>query len=123
MADIGGLRALVKGIPDPTTRAIMVQFVEQAFGNLTFGAVDAANKKATNFQMYHQPSTTAGSTGEFSVVHGMDRKPQLAIPVLDLSQPGAKIVQLEVVRAADSRRIYLKAAAGSTNAPFSLLVE
>jgi hypothetical protein len=121
MADVGGLRRLVLGIPDPTTRSIMVQFVEQAFGNLTFGAVDPDNRKATNFQMYHQPSTTAGSTGEFSIVHGMDRAPQLAIPVLDLSQVGAKIVRLEVVRVADSRRIYLKS--DSTSAIFSLLVE
>lgn len=111
------------GIPDPTTRSIMVQFVEQAFGNLTVGAVDPANKKATNFQWYHQPSTTATSTSEFSVVHGMDRTPQIAILTLDLSQPGAKIVPLEVTRAADSRRIYLKTSAGSTAALFSLLVE
>ena len=123
MADIGGLRRLMLGIPDATTRSIMVQFVEQAFGNLTFGAVDPQNKKATNFQMYHQPSTTATSTGEFSIVHAMDRAPQIAIPVLDLSQVGAKIVPIEVVRPADSRRIYLKAPAGSTNAIFSLLVE
>jgi hypothetical protein len=123
MADIGGLRRLMLGIPDPTTRSIMVQFVEQAFGNLTFGAVDPDNKKATNFQMYHQPSTTAASTGEFTIVHGMDRAPQIAIPVLDLSQPGAKIVPIEVVRSADSRRIYLKTSAGSTSALFSLLVE
>jgi hypothetical protein len=123
MADIGGLRRLVLGIPDPATRSIMVQFVEQAFGNLTFGAVDPTNKKATNFQMYHQPSTTATSTSEFTIVHNMDRAPQIAIPVLDLSQPGAKIVPLEVTRAADSRRIYVKTPAGSTNAVFSLLVE
>lgn len=123
MADIGALRRIALSIPDPVLKAIMVQYTEQAFGNLTFGAVDPANKKATNFQMYHQPSTTAASTGEFTIAHGMDRAPNIAIPVLDLSQPGAKIVPIEVSRAADSRRIYLKAPAGSTNALFSLLVE
>jgi hypothetical protein len=123
MADVGGLRRLMLGIPDPVLRTIMVQFVEQAFGNLTFGAVDATDRKATNFQMYHQPSTTAASTGEFTIVHGMDRTPQIAIPVLDVSQPGARLVPLEVVRAADARRMYLKAPAGSTAALFSLLVE
>lgn len=122
MADVGALRAKALAIPDPTTRQIMVSIVEE-LGRLTFGAVDPANKKATNFALYHQPSTTGTSTGEFSIVHGMDKTPQIAIPVLDLSQVGAKIVQLEVSRPADSRRIYLKAAAGSTNAPFSLLVE
>jgi hypothetical protein len=123
LADIGALRDMMRGIPDPTTREIMTRFVEYAFGNLTFGAIDPSNKKAKNFQLYHQPSTTATSTGEFSIVHGMDRTPQLAIPTLDLSQPGAKIALIEVARAADSRRIYLKGAAGSTAALFSLLVE
>lgn len=101
----------------------MVQYTEQAFGNLTVGAVDPMNKKATNFQWYHQVSTTAASTSEFTIAHGMDRTPQVAILTLDLSQPGAKIVPLEVARSADSRRIYLKVSAGSTNTPFSLLVE
>jgi hypothetical protein len=123
VADIGAMRSMMKGIPDPTTREILLRFVEYLGGNLTFGAVDPANQKATNFQMYHQPSTTAASTGEFTIAHGMDRPPHIAIPVLDLSQPGAKIALLEVSRAADSRRIYLKASAGSTNAAFSLLVE
>lgn len=123
MADIGYVRRALLGIPDATTRSVLLTIFEHVMGNLTVGAVDPSNKKATNFQMYHQPSTTATSTSEFSIVHGMDRTPQIAIPVLDLSQPGAKIVLLEASRAADSRRIYLRAAAGSTNAPFSLLVE
>jgi hypothetical protein len=121
--DIGALRSLAKGIPDATTKQVILQIIELGFGNLTVGAVDPSDKKATNFAMYHQASTTATSTGEFSIAHGMDRTPHLAIPTLDLSQPGAKIVPIEVVRAADSRRIYLKTPAGSTNALFSLLVE
>ncbi len=122
MADVGAMRAMVKGIPDPTTREIMTRLVEYLGANLTVGAVDPTNKKATNFQMYHQASTTAAnSTSEFSIVHGMDRTPNTAILTLDLSQPGAKIVPLEVSKAADSRRIYLRS--GSTSALFSLLVE
>lgn len=123
MADIAYVRSALKGIPDATTQRVLLTVFEHLMGNLTVGAVDPTNKKATNFQWYHQASTTATSTGEFSIVHGMDWTPQVAILTLDLSQPGAKIVPFEVSRVADSRRIYLKAPAGSTNAPFSLLVE
>lgn len=123
MADIAYVRSALKGIPDPTTQRVLLTVFEHLMGNLTFGAVDPENKKATNFQMYHQPSTTATSTAEFSIVHGMDRTPQIAIPVLDLSQPGAKIVPIQVSKAADSRRLYLRVEAGSTNAPISFLVE
>jgi hypothetical protein len=45
----------------------------------------------------------------------------MAIPVLDLGQPGAQFVPLYVTREADSQRIYLKS--GSTGARFTLLVE
>lgn len=123
MADIAYVRSALKGIPDPTTQRVLLTVFEHVLGNLTVGAVDPTNKKATNFQWYHQPSTTATSTSEFSIVHHMDRTPQVAIPVLDLSQPGAKIVPIEVTKSADSRRIYLKVSAGSTNAPISFLVE
>ena len=91
-------------------------------GNLTYGAVDPANQKATNFRLYFQTSTTAAvSNAEFSIAHAMDSAPHLAIPVLDLSQPGAKIVPIEVVRAADSKRLFLRST--STGANVSFLVE
>jgi hypothetical protein len=121
VADIGYVRRALLGIPDATTRQVLITVFEHVMGNLTVGPVDPMNKKATNFQMYHQPSTTATSTGEFTIAHGMDRIPQIAIPVLDLSQPGAKIVPIEATRAADSRRIYLKST--STGALVSFLVE
>jgi hypothetical protein len=121
LADIGFVRRSLLGIPDATTRQVLLTVFEHLMGNLTFGAVDPDNKKATNFQMTHQPSTTAASTGEFSIIHQMERVPHLAIPVLDLSQPGARIVPIEVVRAADSRRIFLKST--STGALVSFLVE
>lgn len=119
MADIGLLRQKAKAIPDPLTRSLMVEIVEE-LNRLTFGAVDA-QRKVTNFALYHQPSTTGTSTSEFSFRHGMDRTPHLAIPVLDLTQPGATLVPLEVTKAADSGRIFLKCS--STGRPFSLLVE
>jgi hypothetical protein len=77
--------------------------------------------RATNFQAYFEQSTTASDTGEFSFAHGLGQTPHLAIPVLDLSQPGARMVPLEVSRAADGRRVYLKST--STSAPMMVLVE
>lgn len=120
MADIGLLRQKAKAIPDPTTRSLMVEIVEE-LNRLAFGGVDTDNPKATNFALYHQAATTGGSTSEFSLAHGMDRTPHLAILTLDLTQPGATLVPLEVGKAADGRRIYLKST--STGRPFSLLVE
>lgn len=121
MADLGGLRKLAQAIPDPTTRSVMLQIIELGFGNLTFGGVDSDDKKATNFRLYFQPSMTAASTGQFTIAHGMESTPHLAIPVLDLTQPGATLVPIEVVRAADSKRLYLKST--STNAKVAFLVE
>ena len=121
MADIGALRSLAKSIPDATTRSVMLQIIELGFGGLTFGAADSDDRKATNFRLYHTGSTTAASTGLFTVAHGMDTTPHLAIPVLDLSQPGATLVPVEVVRAADGKRLYLKST--STGARVSFLVE
>lgn len=122
MADIGALRDMLKGIPDVTTRGIMIRFAEYLAGNLTFGAIDPDSPKAKNFQSYHVTSTTAAaSTSEFTIAHGMDRAPQIAFLTLDLSQPGAKIVPIEVTRAADSRRLYLRST--STGCLVSFLVE
>jgi len=45
----------------------------------------------------------------------------MALQVLDLSQPGATVVPLEVTRAADASRLYLKST--STGAACWLLVE
>lgn len=77
--------------------------------------------KATNFQAYFLQSTTASSTGEFSIVHGLGRAPYLAIPVLPLDSSGAVLPPLEVSRAADDQRVYLRST--MTNTPFFLLVE
>lgn len=122
MADPGAVKALLNGIADATTKRILIQVHDYELTNLRFGEPDH-QARAENFQLYFLQSTTASDTGEFSIQHGLNATPKLAIPVLDLQAAGAKFPQLEVSRAADSRRIYLKAAAGSTNAAFTLLVE
>lgn len=122
MANIGDIRGLLGGIPDPTTRRILVEAFELVMGKggLTFGDPDH-QRRATNFRATYQAVTTATSTGEFSLVHGMESAPTVAIPVLDVGQPGAQLVSLQVTRAADSKRIYLTSP--STGARVTLLVE
>ena len=122
MADLGYLRALLNGIQDDTTRRILLTAFEHVLTNIRIGAPDS-HVRATNLQLYFQASTTASDTGEFSIAHGLPSAPHLAIPVLDLRQPGAKLAPLTVTRAADERRVYLKTDAGSTNVPMCVLVE
>ena len=107
-------------MPDPATRRALEECFKHVLGNIRFG-VPEHQTRATNLQTYFVSSTTAASTGEFSIVHGLGGAPHLAIQVIDLSQPGATAVPLEVSRAADGSRVYLKST--STAAPFWLLLE
>jgi hypothetical protein len=122
VADIGYVRAQLKGISDVATQRVLTTVFEHILGNLRLGEPDHQTR-AENFQAYFLSSTTASDTGEFSIAHGLNATPKLALQVIDLQAVGAKAPQLEVSRVADARRIYLKAAAGSTNAAFTLLVE
>src|SRR3990172_785306 len=99
----------------------MVELLRALVPFLRFGPVDSA--KAENFNGFNVTSTTATSTSEFSIEHGMGRAPYRAMPALDLNVIGASIVPLTVTRAADHRRIYVKTDAGSTGREFSLYVE
>lgn len=120
MADIGYIRSLLIGIKDEATRRILTSAFEHVLGNLRVGA-PAHQTRAENFQQYFENSTTASDTSEFSFAHGLVTTPKYAIPLLELDKPGAMLVPLEVSRAADNRRIYLKST--STNAPILLLIE
>ena len=120
MADLGYIKALLRQVPDQTTRRALEECFTHVLGNIRFG-VPEHKTRAVNLQTYFMASTTAASTGEFSIAHGLGSAPHLGIQVIDLSQPGAKAVPLEVSRAADGARVYLKST--STSAPFWLLVE
>ena len=116
------LRSLAAGIPDVTTRRIVTDICEEICGKTGSAWGDPDHqRKATNHRGYFEVSTTASSTGEFSIAHGLGTAPTLAIPVIDLGQPGARLVPLEVTRAADAQRVYFKST--STGALFTLLVE
>jgi len=121
MASIGGLLHLLGGLEQNTKRAL-TELINAAFPNLRFGPMDTAN--AENFAGYKLTSTTAASTSEFSIEHGMARTPYLAHQVVDLSAVGARLgVPLTVTRAADAKRLYFKTESGSTSAQFSLYIE
>ena len=114
LAELGGLPA--------DTKKVLTNLFTYLVPNLRFGPVDHQTK-AENFQAYFVESTTAASTGEFSIQHGLGRTPYLAIPVLPLDLVGAQLVPLTVTRAADGQRVYLKTEAGYTSAPVALLLE
>jgi hypothetical protein len=122
MADIGAVRGQLNGIPDATTKRILINVFEYLLGNMRFGEPENQTR-AENFQAYFLNSTTPASTNEFSIAHGLHTTPKLLIPVIDPQTVGSKFPQLEISRAADDRRIYLKATAGSTGMAFTLLVE
>ena len=90
-------------------------------GNLRFGPVEH-QKRAENFAgVYLNATTGTVADSEFTVAHGLQGKPRVMWQVLDPQAVGAKVVRLEVSRAADLRRVYLKSP--ETSAPITLYVE
>lgn len=120
MAALGTLESLVGGLEDRTKRAL-VECWRALVPNLRGGPVEHQTK-LENFQRYYVNSTTSSTAdNEFSVLHGLGRTPYAMRPVLPLDQIGAKTVRLEVTRAADAQRIYLKSP--EANAPITLEIE
>jgi len=120
VADMGFVRTKLGAISDAATRRVLIDVFEHVLGNLRIGEPEHQTR-AENLQAYWLKSTTASDTGEFSIAHGLPSTPHYAIPVVELDKPGAKLVPLEVSRAADTKRLYLKST--STSAPILLLVE
>lgn len=121
MADLGYVRSLLTSIPDAPTKRVLQSAFEHVLNNIRIG-VPEHQTRATNLQAYWLTATTpATASEEFSIAHGLPSTPHYAIPMLELDKPGAKAVPLEVTRAADAKRIYLRST--STSAPILLLVE
>ena len=121
MASIGGLEALIGSLP-PDTKRVFTEVLRALVPFLRFGPV-THQTKAENFTSWTIVSTTATSTSEFSILHGLGRAPYRAMPVLDLNSSGMELIPLRVTRPADASRIYLKTSAGSTGAVFCLQIE
>ena len=121
MAALGGLESLIGSLPSDTRR-VMTEVLRALVPFLRFGPV-SHQQKAENFASYVLISTTATSTSEFSVAHGLGRAPYRAQAVLDLNSSGMHMVPLTVTKPADASRLYLKTEAGSTNRVFAIQIE
>lgn len=78
--------------------------------------------RAENGQLYRFESTTAATANaEFTIRHGLGVIPTQLIPVLPLSDVNAQLVPLQVSRAADATRVYLKST--STGAVITVFLE
>lgn len=120
VADSSYVKSLLGSLQADIKKALGEAFT-YVLGNLRFGAVEHQTR-ATNFQAYWLTGTTSSNASqEFSIAHGLGRIPMVAFPVLPLDQVGVQFVTLQVSRAADAQRIYLKSA--STSVALALLVE
>jgi hypothetical protein len=120
MAKTAGVEVLVGGV-DPDLKKVFIRVFDYVLNNLRIGRPDAMTR-SENVQAYFLTGTTpAVASTEFSIAHGLSQPPYVALPVLDLQQPGGQLPRLVVSRASDANRIYLKSA--DTNAPFTLLIE
>ena len=88
---------------------------------LRFGHPDAGTR-AENFQIYFFRATTpAVANTEFSIHHGLQITPSLAIPLVPLDEVGASLITLTVTRVADTERVYFSSP--QTNTSFTLGLE
>lgn len=122
MAALGSLEALLNGLPE-TLKGPLLAYTREWARSLAFGAPDPTGPaRSENFRGALVPFTTSATTnGEVAVPHMLARTPRLAIPALDLSQPGGRTPVLEVTQAADRNYLYL--ASAETSEPVLLYVE
>lgn len=119
MADIGYIKSELAAFQGAEKTGLVNAFT-YVLRNLAFGSVEH-QRPATNFQAYYLTGTTpAVANTEFSIPHGLASAPSVLLPVVGLDQVGAQLAPLQVSRAADNRRIYLRSS--STSASISVLV-
>lgn len=115
----------VKGYIDTQLNALAQEMrypLQQAFHYLMDNWRIGTAPRAENAQFYRVSSTShATANAEFSVSHGLGVIPSQLIQILDLSLVGSQIVPLQVSRAPDAQRIYLKSS--STSAVMTLMIE
>lgn len=117
MAVKGYVDTLLNALPQDLRGPLQSSF-HYLFDNWRLGS----GVRAQNAQWYQVTSTTASvANTEFSILHGLSQPPLWVIPVLNLTKVNAQIVPLQVSRAADASRVYLKSA--STSAVFTVYLE
>ena len=122
MATSSYAKSLLGGIPAEMKKAMEAVVAYVFDRNLEFGPV-GHQEPCANFRGIYVTSTTAGTASqEFSIAHGLSRTPNVLIPVMDPRAVNERLIgDLQISRAADSARVYLKSA--STGAVFSLYLE
>lgn len=117
MADKGQIDLLLNGLP-PEQRYPLRSAFYHVLDLFKWGT----GTRTENGQWYRFQSTTAtASTTEFTIAHALGTIPTQLVQILDLSKVNSQQVPLQVSRAADASRIYLKST--STNAVFTVLME
>jgi hypothetical protein len=108
MADFGNVETMLAGVLDTNLRKILKAIHEYELKDLRFGRASDGDPSKNFGGGFFRLTTPAVANTEFSILHTFGRKPYLLIPVLPLDQIGAKIVRLEVTRAADASRVHLR---------------
>lgn len=104
MASKGYVEAILNSLPADQRKALAL-----AFGHVLDDWQLGTAQKAANARWYRYEATThATPDEEFTIAHGLGRAPTTLIPVLDVGVANAKTVRLQVTRAADSQRVYLR---------------
>ena len=117
MASKGYISALLNGLTADLRKALNPAF-EHVLDTWKLGTAD----KAANAAWYRFSVTTHATAGEeFSIEHGLNQIPTTLIPILPLDEVGQSLVTLQVSRAADGRRVYLRSS--STGLPITVFLE
>ncbi len=120
MADLGNVEIMLAGLPDAVRRILFGVF-KYTLKDLRFGRA-VSGDPAQNFGGgFFTGTTDAVANTEFTIVHTFGRTPYLCVQVLPLNTVNAAAVRLQVSRAADAHRLYLKSP--DTSATFFLYVE
>ena len=99
--------SLTGGLPDQM-RLVFRRMSEYYFNSLRLGRAED-NSRSENFQLYAFSGTTSSVAGqEFTIQHGLGTVPYLLVPCLDPSNVNEQLIPLQVSRAADTQRVYLK---------------
>ena len=120
MSITGYVESLLGGLP-AEQKKVETEIFRYVLPNGRFGPV-SHQTKTENFNAVYVSSTTSSTANEeFSIVHGLGRAPYVVIPVLPLDVIGGAVVRLQVTRAADAMRVYLRSP--DTNAVIALYLE
>lgn len=120
MATTGYVEQLI-GPVEGGLKSVLKRVFDYVLAEVRFGRPDDQGKSENFYGHFYWGTTPASAGTEFTIAHGKGRTPYLLIPVLPLDTVGNQLVPLEVTRAADATRVYLKSTA--TSAPFVVMIE